>query len=171
MRTPPATLTNTSAPASDGPPWRASTASTIASRLRSIPVATRRGGTISVGATSAWTSTSSGRVPSIEQSTTEPGAALASATNLADGSSTSTSPPERISNTPTSLVAPKRFLSARRVRKLRSRSPSKKSTQSTRCSSTRGPATAPSLVTWPTRITAQSIRFATSMIPAAASRT
>ena len=120
------------------------------------PLATRRGGTISVGATSAWTSTSSGRVPSIEQSTTEPGAALASPTNRAEGSATSTRPPERISNTPTSLVAPKRFLSARRVRKLRSRSPSKRSTQSTRCSSTRGPATAPSLVTWPTRITAQS---------------
>ena len=43
-RTPPATLTKTSAPASDGPPWRASTASTIARRLRSIPFATRRGG-------------------------------------------------------------------------------------------------------------------------------
>ena len=57
------------------------------------------------------------------------------------------------------------------MRKLRSRSPSKKSTQSTRCSSTRGPATAPSLVTWPTRITAQSIRFATSIIALAASRT
>src|SRR5215217_2923322 len=60
-RTPPATLTNTSAEASDGPPCRASTAITIASRLRSMPVATRRGGTISVGATSACTSTSSVR--------------------------------------------------------------------------------------------------------------
>ena len=87
------------------------------------------------------------------------------------GSATSTRPPERISKTPTSLVAPKRFLSARRVRKLRSRSPSKSSTQSTRCSSTRGPATAPSLVTWPTRITAQSIRFAASITALAASRT
>ena len=38
-----------------------------------MPLATRRGGTTSVGATSAWTSTSSGRVPSIAQSTTEPG--------------------------------------------------------------------------------------------------
>ena len=80
-------------------------------------------------------------------STHEPGAWLASPTKRAEGSATSTSPPERISNTPTSLVAPKRFFSARRVRKLRSRSPSNSSTQSTRCSSTRGPATAPSLVT------------------------
>ena len=110
-------------------------------------------------------------MPSIEQSTTEPGAALASATKRADASSTSTSPPARISKTPTSLVAPKRFLSARSVRKWRSRSPSKKSTQSTRCSSTRGPATAPSFVTCPTRITAQSSRLATSMIAVAASRT
>ncbi len=81
-----------------------------------MPLAIRRGGTISVGATSAWTSTSSGRVPSIAQSTTEPGACVASATKRAEGSSTSTRPPERISKTPTSLVAPKRFLSARRVR-------------------------------------------------------
>ena len=68
------------------PPWRASTASTRLSRLRSIPVAIRRGGTISVGATSAWTSTSSGRVPSIAHSTHEPGAAVASPTNRAEGS-------------------------------------------------------------------------------------
>ena len=34
--------------------------------MRSIPVATRRGGTSSLGDTSAWTSTSSGREPSID---------------------------------------------------------------------------------------------------------
>ena len=56
----------------------------------------------------------------------------------------------RISKTPTSFVEPKRFLSARSVRWVRSRSPSNCSTQSTRCSSTRGPASAPSFVTWPT---------------------
>ena len=39
------------------------TARTSARRFRSTPVAVRRGGTISVGATSACTSTSSGRVP------------------------------------------------------------------------------------------------------------
>ena len=45
------------------------------------------------GATSACTSTSSGREPSIAASTTLPGARVASATNLAEASSTSTRPP------------------------------------------------------------------------------
>ncbi len=116
MRTPPATETKTSLPPSETPPWRASTASTSASRLRSTPLATRRGGTSSLGATSAWTSTSSGREPSIEQSTTEPGARVASETKRALASWTSTRPSSRISNTPASLVEPKRFLSARSVR-------------------------------------------------------
>ena len=40
-----------------------------------MPLATRRGGTSSVGATSAWTSTSSGREPSIAQRIAEPGRA------------------------------------------------------------------------------------------------
>ena len=115
-RTPPATDTNTSAEPSEKPPWRASTASTSASRLRSTPFATRRGGTISLGATSACTSTSSGRDPSIAHSTTEPGARVASVTKRAEASSTSTSPSSCISKTPTSLVEPKRFLSARSVR-------------------------------------------------------
>ena len=46
-RTPPATDTNTSLEPRAKPPWRASTASTRASRLRSTPLATRRGGTSS----------------------------------------------------------------------------------------------------------------------------
>ena len=49
-------------------------------------------------------------------STTLPGARVASPTKRAEASATSTSPPWRISNTPTSLVEPKRFLSARSVR-------------------------------------------------------
>ena len=57
------------------------------------PVATRRGGTSSLGETRAWTSTSSGREPSIEASTTLPGARVASATKRALASRTSTSPP------------------------------------------------------------------------------
>ena len=83
---------------------------------------------------------------------------------------TSTRPPWRISKTPTSLVAPKRFLRARSVRKVRSRSPSKWSTQSTRCSSARGPARDPSLVTWPIRIRVTSSRFAVSSSAEVASR-
>ena len=55
-------------------------------------------------------------MPSIAGRTTDPGARVASSTKRAEGSATSISPPERISKTPTSLVAPKRFFSARRVR-------------------------------------------------------
>ncbi len=115
-RTPPTTLTNTSAAPRPIPPWRPRTARTSATRLRSRPATTRRGGTSSEDLTSAWTSTSSGREPSIAQRTTLPGARVASATNRAEASSTSTRPSSRISNTPASLVEPKRFLIARTVR-------------------------------------------------------
>ena len=81
-----------------------------------MPLQTRRGGTSSLWDTSAWTSTSSGREPSIAASTTEPGAFVASPTKRALASRTSTRPPSRISKTPTSLVEPKRFFSARSVR-------------------------------------------------------
>ena len=54
------------------PAWRPSTASTSARRLRSMPLHTRRGGTSSLCETSAWTSTSSGREPSIAARTTCP---------------------------------------------------------------------------------------------------
>ncbi len=73
-----------------------------------------------------------------------------SARNRADGLGTSARPCSVISNTPISSVAPKRFLTPRRMRNWWPRSPSKYSTASTMCSSTRGPASAPSLVTWPT---------------------
>ena len=56
-------------------PWRPRIASTSARRLRSRPETTRRGCSSSEGATSAWTSTSSGREPSIAASTTLPGGA------------------------------------------------------------------------------------------------
>ena len=57
--------------------------------------------------------------------------------------------PER-SKQPTSSTGPKRFFTARTIRSRVARSPSNCSTTSTRCSSTRGPAMPPSLVTWPT---------------------
>ena len=81
-----------------------------------MPLQTRRGGTSSLWETSAWTSTRSGREPSIAARTTEPGAFVASPTKRALASRTSTRPPSRISKTPTSLVEPKRFFSARSVR-------------------------------------------------------
>ena len=55
---------------------------------------------------------------------------------------------------------PKRFFIARRMRYWWLRSPSKLSTVSTICSSTRGPAIVPSLVTCPTRISAVPRSFA-----------
>ena len=57
------------------------------------------------------------------------------------------------------------------MRKLRSRSPSNWSTVSTRCSSARGPASDPSLVTWPISSMVTSRRLATSISAAVASRT
>ena len=99
--------------------------------------------------------------PPSSRGSPSPAPGWASPTKRAEASATSTRPPSRISNTPISLVAPKRFLSARTVRKVRSRSPSKWSTQSTRCSSARGPASDPSLVTWPIRSMVTSRRLAT----------
>ncbi len=58
-------------------------------------------------------------------------------------------PCSAISKQPTSSAGPYRFLVARTIRKPECRSPSKASTTSTRCSSSRGPAIAPSLVTCP----------------------
>ncbi len=76
-----------------------------------------------------------------------------------------------MANTPISLTAPKRFLMARTSRKLLCVSPSKYSTVSTMCSSTRGPASAPSLVTWPTSTMAVPLALAARVRCAAHSRT
>ncbi len=83
-----------------------------------------------------------------------------SARNSAEGLATSASPMSVISNTPISSVAPKRFFTPRRMRNWCPRSPSKYSTASTMCSSTRGPAMAPSLVTCPTRTSEKPLDFA-----------
>ena len=101
--------------------------------------------------TSAWISTSIGRVPSSVTSTQLPGTgSLCCDRKIALGLATPFRPFSVMANTPISLTAPKRFLMARTRRKLEWVSPSKYSTVSTMCSSTRGPASAPSLVTWPT---------------------
>src|SRR5262249_19718118 len=93
-----------------------------------------------------------------------------SARNAADGFCTSASPRSPISKTPTSLVDPKRFFTARSTRNECAPSPSKYSTVSTRCSSTRGPASAPSLVTWPIRMHAVPLALACAVSSAADSR-
>ena len=101
--------------------------------------------------TKAWISTSSGRVPSSVTSTHEPGTGAPCVDRkIALGLLTPFKPRSVIANTPISLTAPKRFLIARTSRKLECVSPSKYNTVSTMCSSTRGPASEPSLVTWPT---------------------
>ncbi len=90
---------------------------------------------------------------------------------MALGLATPLRPRSVIANTPISLTAPKRFLNARTRRKLECVSPSKYSTVSTMCSSTRGPARLPSLVTWPTSTMVQPPDLAVRVSCAEHSRT
>ncbi len=169
MRTPPTALTNTSWSLVATPAWRCSTASSMARRSRSRPTLRRRAPPLS---TSACNSTSSGRVPSSVTSTQLPGTGSVWALRkMAEGLLTPLSPFSVMANTPISLTAPKRFLMARTRRKLECVSPSKYSTVSTMCSSTRGPASAPSLVTWPTSTMLQPLAFACRVSSAEHSRT
>ena len=97
-----------------------------ASAQELIRTAKRRGVASAEGESRAWISTSSGRVPSMPANTAVPLALpRRSARNRAEGLATSTRPPAVISNTPISSVGPKRFLTARRMRKVWPRSPSK----------------------------------------------
>ena len=68
-------------------------------------------------------------------------------TKRPEGSTTALMPSLDRSKHPTSSTGPKRFFRARTMRSRVDRSPSKCSTTSTMCSSTRGPAMPPSLVT------------------------
>mmetsp|Transcript_6031 Transcript_6031/g.24077 ORF Transcript_6031/g.24077 Transcript_6031/m.24077 type:complete len:313 (-) Transcript_6031:3500-4438(-) len=171
MRTPPTALTNTSWSPVATPACRCSTASSMASRSRSRPTDKRRGLTPPLS-TRACSSTSSGRVPSSVTSTQLPGTGSVWVDRkMALGLATPFRPFSVIANTPISLTAPKRFLMARTRRKLLCVSPSKYSTVSTMCSSTRGPASAPSLVTWPTSTIAQPLALAVRVSWAAHSRT
>jgi len=72
------------------------------------------------------------------------------ARKIADGFFTSRNPSSPMTKNPSSFAAPKRFFAARTMRKRLPKSLSKYNTVSTMCSSTRGPASVPSLVTWPT---------------------
>ena len=85
-----------------------------ASRL--LRVAKENGIARSVGETSAWTSSRSGRVPSSAHATAAPTSPSSVLPNSADGSGTPTRPAPVISKTPSSFVEPKRFLAARRMR-------------------------------------------------------
>ena len=149
-----------------------STASSIESRPWSQPTTCRLGLPPALGESRHWISTSTGRVPSIPAKTALPETLpRLSARNSADGLATSTSPCSVISKTPISSVGPKRFLTARMMRNWWPRSPSKCSVASTMCSSTRGPASVPSLVTWPTSTSAKPRVLASRISSAAQART
>ena len=86
---------------------RDSTANTIATRLGSQPLTRRAGWIAVVGFTSAWTSTSRQRLPSIAGTTQLPGTpGSRSAMNTPDGSATSSRPRAPMRNSPSSLVEP-----------------------------------------------------------------
>ena len=122
--------------------------------------------------TSACTSVTSARRPSIVTVTQVPATGVAPwARNSPDGSGSPTMPSSRRSKQPTSSAGPKRFFTVRTSRSRECRSPSKDSTTSTRCSSVRGPAIAPSLVTWPTSSVAMPRDLASRIRVLATSRT
>ena len=125
-RKPPATLRYTSLPPRARPQRASSTARIIASRAESHPTTARRGVDSGEGAISASISTRSGRVPSTPANTEAPLTGSSRSTrNRPEGLATSRSPRSVIANTPISSVAPKRFLTARRMRNAWPRSPSK----------------------------------------------
>ena len=94
-----------------------STARIRLTRLVSTPATVRRGLVRYDGATSACTSTSSGRDPSTVAVTADPATPPArSDSSISDGLDTSASPASCISNSPISSVEPKRFLTARSTR-------------------------------------------------------
>ena len=129
----------------------------MASRLLSTPLVVRRGLGTALGATSDCTSTTSGRRPSSVTVRQVPGTACSAwEMNSPLGSASPTIPVSDRSKQPTSSVGPYRFLVARSMRRRECRSPSNWQTTSTRCSSVRGPATDPSLVTWPMSTTGRS---------------
>ena len=120
------TLTKTSWSARRTRARLVSTAVISSRRLKSTPLAVRRGWAKVVALVSACTSTRIGRVPSIVTAMAEPGAlGMRSARNASDGFVTSTRPLSAISNTPTSFVEPKRFLTERSSRNEWNRSPSR----------------------------------------------
>ena len=82
-----------------------------------MPMAMRRALPNVLVLTSACTSTRIGREPSTQHSTAEPGVPEArSDRNSFEGFGTARSPAPVISNTPSSLTAPNRFLTARTTR-------------------------------------------------------
>ena len=152
---PPTRFTNTSCSCSDTPAWRFITANNMATRWASSPCATRRGEPKRMRSTRRLQLDQQrpATVARDRHDAARRRRARARQENrrriahLAQAGS----PMWKNASSPTE---PKRFLVARTLRKRLDASLSKYSTVSTRCSSTRGPAMAPSLVTWPTMIDA-----------------
>ncbi len=157
-RRPPATLTKTS--------WSSTSQAGALSEHRqeqrhavagSTPAHGAAADPAAAGATRAWTSTRSGRAP-IERGDDDradrraPSRALGEPRALRSGWG-SRSGRGRASRTRRSPAVSQSGSCARAGCDRRSSSPSKLSTTSTRCSSVRGPARLPSLVTWPTSTT------------------
>ena len=95
-----------------------STARIIATREESMPDVVRRGRSSGEGVTSACTSASRGRRPSMVTATQVPGTGwLWCSTNRPVGSVTAVMPPADRSKQPTSSTGPKRFFIARTIRK------------------------------------------------------
>ena len=101
-------------------------------------------------ATSAWTSTASARRPASGSAVAAPGSPRAGDQERRRGRPRAGRPPP-ISNQATSPSGPNRFLPPASIRRPERGSPSNDSTTSTACSSVRGPARSPSLVTCPVR--------------------
>ena len=142
-------------------------------RFGSRPLAVRRGGRTRAGATSAWTSTSSGRLPSSVGATTLPGRRL-----VVVGEER----PRRVGDLGEAALAhledadllrrPEAVLRWRAAAAATTyRSPSRLRTASTRCSRVFGPAIEPSFVTCPARMTAIPSPFASSISRSVDSRT
>ena len=154
---PPARLAYTSWLPSPIPARRPSTATSSARRFGSRPLAVARAASRTpAGATSAWTSTSNGRLPSRVGATTLPGrGAVVLGEERAAGSATSTQArPGHLEDADLLGRAEAVLRGPQRAGAPRSARPRAASTASTRCSSVFGPAMEPSLVTWPTSTTA-----------------
>src|SRR5450759_3689225 len=144
----------------------------MATRAASRPDVPRRGAASGEAATKACTSASSGRRPSSVTVTHVPATGSGRRDkNNPDGSGRPRMPASLISKQPISSVAPYRFLTARTNRRVECRSPSNWSTTSTTCSSSRGPAMPPSLVTCPTRMVESPRCLASAISVAATART
>ncbi len=149
-----------------------STAVIMAARDESMPLTARRGEPLAGEPISACTSPISGRLPSSVTVTAVPDTGWGRWSRKSpEGSATHSIPLSCSRKQPTSSAAPNRFFTPRTMRSADVRSPSKCSTTSTRCSSERGPAMAPSLVTWPTRSIATPDAFAAMVSAVVTART